>query len=58
MKLKDLLYYPQPLQQSDNTPKSTPSTQNYYEDDSVAENPTEMKLHILNKRQNPWLYSV
>ena len=42
-----------PSTESDNTPKSTPSTQNYYEDDSVAENPYRDETTYVEQKTEP-----
>ena len=42
-----------PSTESDNTPKSTPSTQNYYEDDSVAENPYRDETTYIEQKTEP-----
>ena len=39
--------------ESDNTPKTTPPTQNYYEDDSVAENPYGDETTYVEQKTDP-----
>ena len=42
-----------PSTESDNTPKTTPSNQNYYEDDSVAENPYGDETTYVEQKTEP-----
>ena len=42
-----------PSTESDNTPKTTPPTQNYYEDDSVAENPYGDETTYVEQKTEP-----